>query len=56
MSGMLTCLFNYSVTYVCVKYFEHLIFDMKLCIKRCNVSQYFMYEWVKLMEIKLLFC
>jgi len=53
MSGILTCLFNYLVTCICVKYFEHIIFDMKLYIKRCNVSQYFMYECVKLMEIKV---
>jgi len=37
-----------------LKYFENFIFDMRLHIKRCNVSQYFMCEWVKLMEIKVL--
>jgi len=37
-----------------LKYFEHLIFDVRLYIKLCNVSQYFIYEWVKLMEIKVI--
>lgn len=35
-----------------LKYSEHLIFDMRLYIKRCNVTQYVMYERVNLIEIK----
>jgi len=29
------------------------MFDMRLYIKCCNVSRYFMFEWVKLMQIKV---